>query len=126
MDHPASHASSIRLAVRCRGGRLVLDFDRPLPALREDACAELIIHASDLVDPSVREQLTRERRVEFLPQGTWLWARVRGESIPPGLRAHREHKNSAKGGSYEFVKFMLSEPLFALVSEGNAPVLEDC
>lgn len=126
MPIPDSSGSTVRLFVTLADGHCKLTGGRPLPKLKPDTYAELLLSPFDIEDELVRAQLMSRRTISFLPVGTKLWVRVKKDDIVEQLAEHRQSKQVWPCQPAIFVSFTLSEELMLLVRGGKNAVLCDC
>jgi len=126
MHVPDPFASTIRLFVKITDGQLKLRNGQPLPKLKPETNAELILSNSDILDPRERARLTKERSVAFMPAGTQLWARVNKDEVPQPLAAQRVEQKVWPGEPGLFVAFTLKAELLLLIRGGKNSILREC
>jgi hypothetical protein len=123
---PDRFARTVSLNIRVVKGQIKLADGGTLPVLREGAYGELIVSAEAVADEKVRQDLTSERRVQFLPSGTKLWAQVRAEPIPASLEKFRNETRIWPGEPGLFVPFILNKSLDLVLRGSKFALLGDC
>jgi len=123
---PDKFATSLRLAVKITEGVCTLEDGSPLPKMKSGASAELLISPWDITDDAARNFLLNERRVEFLPSGTSLWARVKEDNVSDDLKRLGQHRNAWPNNPGFFVEIGVTAPLTLVVRGDGRAALGDC
>ena len=119
-------APTAKLSVRITHGVRTLRDGNPLPELKPGVEAELYLSPSDVIDDTARGLLLAERTVGFLSAGTSLWARVKSDEIPDGLRRYRAHKNAWPRQRGAFVQMQLASSVRLMIRGDGRTSLTDC
>jgi hypothetical protein len=123
---PDPFAHTIRMFVKVTNGQIRLIDDQPMPKLKEGCTAELVLTSSNFTDPDELAHFTQEWWTDFLPSGTFLFARVKDDSIQEALRKHRVRTTQKPHSAHLFVPFQLKETLRLKVRAGKNGQLDEC
>ncbi len=123
---PEKTARTIRLNVVLSEGTYTLADGTALPKIKMGAAAELVVHATDLLDAEECKTLISERDVLFLPSGTRLWARVKEDEVPEKMRLHRIKMKVYPVVPEWVVPFDLQEDLNLRLRAAKGAVLAEC
>jgi hypothetical protein len=123
---PDKFARTVKLNIRVSNGKMLLADGGELPELEDGAYGELIVFASAVIDDKVRNDLTNERVVSFLPSREKLWAKIRDEKIPESLTKFRENRRTWQGEPGLFVPFVLCAELQIIMRGTKFASLRDC
>lgn len=130
---PDSSEKRVHLPVRIVNGqvRFLYGKGRKMPTLRDGATGHIVLAADDLLDEEWKLELTLERRVDILPEGSRVLLGMRRERIP---KEHRVAFYAPEGPMPEevanlvFVSVKLEKPLVLHLRGTKTAVLEggDC
>jgi hypothetical protein len=126
MMKPVSFARTVKLIIQLTNGQVKMADGSKLPALEEGTNGELIVPAMAISDFKVRETLTSQRKVPFLPVNTVLWAKIRPENIPDDLQRYCIGKYNMSGEMGQFVSFVLIDNLQISLRGSKSALLRDC
>jgi hypothetical protein len=126
MQIPDPFARTVRLFVTVTNGQCKLLDGQPLPKLKADTHAELMLSPYDIEDMEARTRFTSERDVSFLPVGTTLWARVKPDDVSQQLGKHRKSLAIWPAGEEFGVAIVLQGDLRLLIRTGKNAILVNC
>ena len=119
-------ARTARLLVKITDGKCTLYDGSALPEMEPDTTAELVISPWDITNKKARALLLKEHRVEFLPEGTSIWARVKDAHMPADLVLACESKLAWPKNPGCFVEIELVSPASLLIRGDGRAALEEC
>jgi hypothetical protein len=123
---PDKFARTVRLLVRFEDGLWRLSNGEPLPKLKEDTLAELIVPVYELVKQEDRDRWTAEHRRVMYPKGTSLWAKVSGKGGVPRKANGCAQRIIWPCGLGSVVEIRLTADLQLLLRPGKMALLEPC
>ncbi len=119
-------ARTARLLVKVSAGVCTLADGQPLPKMKADTVAELIISPWAITDEIERARLLKEHRVEFLPAGTSIWARVKDAQMPVDLVMSCKRKVAWPKNPGLFVEIQLVSAVVLIIRGDGRAALGDC
>lgn len=123
---PDKFAKTARLSVKITGGVCTLSDGKPLPKMKPDTTAELVISPLDIIDDVERARLLKENRVEFLPAGASIWARVKDANMPANLLLSCQRKYAWPKNPGLFVEIRLASAVLLVIRGDGRAALSDC
>lgn len=122
---PDKYKRTVRLQVRIKDGEWILVDGSPLPKLKDDTPAEIILSAHALLEANDQARWTAEDRRSMFSAGTTLWAVVLGPNGPIKADGCVSMRTWA-GEPVSAVEVLLKEDLLLIRRPGKAGLLDSC